>query len=73
MGPLFRPPFQRSTIYDQGALYRMRGKVFVPLDKVSLASHIRNRNWVFVTFGDSGSRKQHCYERGKGGELENPY
>jgi hypothetical protein len=29
-------------------------------------------SWVFVTFGDSGSRKQHCHERGEGGELENP-
>jgi hypothetical protein len=29
--------------------------------------------WVFVTFGDSGSRKQNCHERGEGGELENPY
>jgi hypothetical protein len=28
--------------------------------------------WLFVTFGDSGSRKQNCHERGEGGELENP-
>jgi hypothetical protein len=30
-------------------------------------------SWVFVTFGDSGSRKHNCHERGEGGELENPY
>jgi hypothetical protein len=29
-------------------------------------------SWLFVTFGDSGSRKQNCHERGEGGELENP-
>jgi type I restriction enzyme, S subunit len=29
-------------------------------------------SWVFVTFGDSGSRKQNCHERGEGGELGNP-
>jgi hypothetical protein len=26
--------------------------MFMPLDKVGLASHIRNGNWLFVTFGD---------------------
>jgi hypothetical protein len=25
---------------------------------------------VFVTFGDSGSRKHNCHERGEGGELK---
>jgi hypothetical protein len=29
-------------------------------------------SWLFVTFGDSGSRKHNCHERGEGGELENP-
>ena len=28
---------------------------------------------LFVTFGDSGSRKQNCHERGEGGGLESPY
>jgi hypothetical protein len=30
-------------------------------------------SWLFVTFGDSGSRKQNCHERGEGGGRENPY
>ena len=25
-----------------------------------------------ITFGDAGSREQHCHEQGAGGELENP-
>ena len=29
-------------------------------------------SWLFVTFGDSGSQKQNCHERGEGGERENP-
>jgi hypothetical protein len=29
-------------------------------------------SWVFVTFGDSGSRTQNCHERGEGGGLEDP-
>jgi hypothetical protein len=35
-------------------LYRVRGKMFVPLHKVGLASHIRNTNWVFRTFDTDG-------------------
>jgi hypothetical protein len=27
-------------------------------------------SWVFVTFGDSGSLKHNCHERGEGGELK---
>jgi hypothetical protein len=39
---------------------------------VGFIPHWRKGNGVFVTFGDSGSRKQNCHERGEGGELENP-
>jgi hypothetical protein len=32
----------------------------------------RKNSRLFVTFGDSGSRKQNCHEQGASGELENP-
>jgi K+ transporter len=32
MGPLFGSPHQRSTMHDQGALYRTRGQVFAAAD-----------------------------------------
>jgi hypothetical protein len=37
--PLFGPPDQRSTFYDQGALYRMGGQMFTPLHTVGFAGH----------------------------------
>jgi hypothetical protein len=36
---------QRSTIHDQSALYRMRGKGFAALKKVGFASHRRHGNF----------------------------
>jgi hypothetical protein len=39
----------------------------------SLCRKVAKILWLFVTFGDSGSRKQNCHERGEGGGLENPY
>src|SRR5688500_7786194 len=47
----------------------MRGTLRV--NEWSYANRVRTL-WLFVTFGDSGSRKQHGHERGEGGELENP-
>jgi hypothetical protein len=35
--------------------HAMHGKGFAPLDKVGLASHIRNGNWVIVIFGELGN------------------
>ena len=41
MGPLFRQSHQRSTIHDQRAFYRKRGKVFAPPNKVGFTPHWR--------------------------------
>jgi hypothetical protein len=46
------------------------------LHELSARLAIERLSWptirLLLTFGDSGSLKQNCYERGEGGELENP-
>jgi hypothetical protein len=42
--------FRRLLLQD---LYRVRGKMFGPLHKVGLASHIRNGNWVCAILGEA--------------------
>jgi hypothetical protein len=41
-------------------------------DKVGLTPHQRKGSWLFVTFGDSGSRKQNCHEQRECSNLEDP-
>jgi hypothetical protein len=36
-------------------------------------ANLAKTSWLLRTFGDAGSRKQNCHERGEGGGLENPY
>jgi hypothetical protein len=57
MGSWFGPSQQRSTIHDQRALYRMCSKVFAPLHRVGLTSHIRHstrrsQERVMLTFSE---------------------
>ena len=41
MEPLFGPPDQRSTFYDQGALYRIGGQMCMPLHTVGYVLRFR--------------------------------
>jgi hypothetical protein len=75
--------FQLSRHYDRHAVVKLGHRLVrvgrddgegVQVFTVGLGPHIvanRVRTlWLFVTFGDSGSRKQKCHERGEGGELK---
>ena len=49
-----------------------RGGGYLTRHSHEARANLANISWLFVTFGDSGSRKQHCHEQGASGELENP-